>query len=104
MLLRHATPARNLRSILRHGLLTSKSQGKLKVVWTHTASMSDWAAIHTVKRHGGRVEDVVVFELSIPPQWLRRARTGLWYCVRDIPPERMRRLIGFAELAGQSAA
>jgi hypothetical protein len=104
MLLRHATPARNLRSILRLGLLTSKSQGKLKVVWLHTPSLTDWAALHTIKRHGGRVEDVVVFELSIPRQWLRRTRSGLWYSVKDIPPERIRRLIGFAELAGKSAA
>jgi hypothetical protein len=33
LLLRHATPKRNLPSIERLGLLTSKSQGKLPVVW-----------------------------------------------------------------------
>ncbi len=33
MLLRHATPARNLSGIIKAGLLTSKSQGKLPVVW-----------------------------------------------------------------------
>src|SRR4051812_2558070 len=62
MLLRHATPARNLPSIQRAGLLTSKSQGRLPVVWLHAAGKTPWAALHTVRRHGGRVEDVVIIE------------------------------------------
>jgi hypothetical protein len=33
MLLRHATLARNLNSILRRGLLTARSRGKLAAVW-----------------------------------------------------------------------
>ena len=33
MLVRHATPARNLPSVCRVGLLCSKSQGKKPVVW-----------------------------------------------------------------------
>ena len=36
MLLRHATLARNLNSILRHGLLCSYSKGKLAAVWLCT--------------------------------------------------------------------
>ena len=43
MLLRHATLARNLPSIIKAGLLTSKSQGKLPVVWLHTPAKSFWA-------------------------------------------------------------
>jgi hypothetical protein len=55
MLLRHATPARNVPSILARGLLCSRSQGKLKAVWLHSPAASSWATLHTVKRHGGRV-------------------------------------------------
>jgi hypothetical protein len=33
MLLRHATPARNVAGILRAGLLTAKSRGRLAAVW-----------------------------------------------------------------------
>jgi hypothetical protein len=99
MLLRHATPARNLQSIGQSGLLTSKSQGKLPVVWLHSGCKTAWAALHTVKRHGGRIEGVAVIEADVPRRWLRRNRRGLWYCVRDIPPERFRRWISFAELA-----
>jgi hypothetical protein len=102
MLLRHATLRRNLASIQRGGLLCSMSRGKLPVVWLHSASKSSWATLHTVKRHGGRVEGVVILEVEVPRSWLRRNRKRLWYCPRDIPPDRFRRLIAFAELAGAS--
>jgi hypothetical protein len=99
MLLRHATQKRNLPSIERLGLLTSKSKGKLPVVWLHAPTKTAWASLHTVKRHGGRVEDVVVLEVSIPRRWLRRNRRGLWYCTKDIPASRFLSTIRFAELA-----
>ena len=104
MLLRHATPIHNLPSIQRLGLLTSKSQGRRKVVWLHTASKSEWATLHTVKRHGGRVENIVILEVDVPRSWLRRSRRGLRYSVRDVPASRIRRVITFAELAGPVAA
>ena len=48
MLLRHATPARNLTSILRSGLLTSCSQGRLPAVWLGAPSRSSWAVLGTI--------------------------------------------------------
>jgi hypothetical protein len=41
---------------------------------------------------------------DVPRAWLRRNRAGLWYSVRDFPPDRIRRLLSVAELAGASAA
>ena len=82
MLLRHATLIRNLLSIQRHGLLCSKSQGRLKAVWLATEGKSSWAAMHVVERHGGRIEAVVTLEVDVPRSWLRRSRKGLWYCTR----------------------
>ena len=103
MLLRHATPARNLTSILRSGLLTSYSKGKLPVVWACSPSRSSWAVLHAIKRHGGRVETTVVLEVDVPRSWLRRsARKRVWYSPRDIPPERVKRVLCFSELAGAS--
>ena len=102
MLLRHATPRKNLPSIERLGLLASKSQGRLPVVWLHAPSKTAWAMIHVVKRHGGRVEDVVVIELEVPRRWLRRSRKRLWNTPRDVPPARFLRVIDFAEIAGPS--
>ena len=104
MLLRHAAPRKNLPSIGRLGLLCSKSQGRRPVVWLHAASKSAWAVLHTVRRRAGKVEGVVIIEVSIPRCWLRRSRKGLWYCPRDLPPARFCRLIDFAEMAGASAA
>jgi hypothetical protein len=66
MRLRHATFARNLSSILKAGLLCSKSQGKLPVVWLGSAAKSLWAAAHVVHLHGGRIEQVVVLEVTVP--------------------------------------
>jgi len=100
MRLRHATILRHLPGIQRHGLLCSKSQGRLPVVWLHAAAASSWAVLHTIRRHGGRVEGVVILDLDVPRPWLRRSRRGLWYSRRDIPPERTRGLVSFAVLAG----
>jgi hypothetical protein len=49
------------------------------------------------------VQDVVIFEADVPQHWLRRNRRKLWYCPRDVPPVRFRRVIGFGEIAGPSA-
>jgi hypothetical protein len=99
VLLRHATPARNLTGIRHGGLLTSKSRGKLPVVWLHAAGKTPWATLHTVKRHGGRVENVVVLEMDALRRWLWRSKCGLWYCPRDVPPGRIRGLMTFTALA-----
>jgi hypothetical protein len=104
MLLRHATPARNVNSILKAGLLTSKSKGRTPGVWLCSPARSSWAVLHVVRRHGGRVETTVVIECDVPRSWLRRSRNkGLWCSTRDIPPDRLRRVLAFAELAGANA-
>jgi hypothetical protein len=104
MILRHATPARNLNSILRGGLLCSHSRGRLPVVWACSPARSSWVVLHVIRRHGGRVESTVVLEIEVPRRWLRRSKRGLWYCPRDIAPERIRRVLSFAELVGACAA
>jgi hypothetical protein len=104
VLLRHATPARNLNSILRLGLLGCHGKGKLAVVWACSLAKTWWSVIHVVKRHGGRVESTVVLEIDVPRSWLRRSRKGLWYCPRDIPPGRIKRVLTSQELAASPAA
>ncbi len=102
-LLRHATPARNVNAILRAGLLTGKSRGRLAAVWLCSPAKSSWAVHHVVKGHGGRVETTAVLEADVPRGWLRRSRKGLWYCPRDVPPSRLGPIRGFAQLAGAGA-
>jgi hypothetical protein len=96
MRLLHATLARNLASILKRSLLIKKSKGKRKAVWLQAAAKTSWAVLHTVRRHGGPVEQVVVLDVSVPRRWLRRSRRGLWYCPRDIPAGRIRDAVTFA--------
>ena len=36
---------------------------------------------------------------AVPGRFVRRSRKGLWYSVKDIPLDRIRRLFGFVELA-----
>ena len=102
MILRHATLKGRLASILRHGLLCSKSRGRLKAVWLHSPAASTWATIHTVKRHGGRVEDVVILEVRVPRRQLRRGKRRLWYSTADVRPEQILSVVTFAQLAGTS--
>ena len=99
MLTRHATPIRNLPSIQRHGVLCSKSKGRLKAVWLATEGKSSWAAMHVAWRHWARIEAVITLEVDVPRSWLRRSRKGLWYCTRNIRADRIRLLFGFVELA-----
>src|SRR5262245_55824104 len=103
MLLRHATPLRNLPAIQRRGLLCGKSKGKLAVVWLAAPVKTSWSVLHVAGRHGCRIEAVVTLEVDVPRGWLRRARSGLWYCTRDIPADRIRRLFGFVELTRTAA-
>jgi|SRR5579871_359936 len=103
MLLFHATPARNLPSILRAGLLCSKSQGKLPVVWLCVSSKRTWGLLHTIKRHGGRAESTVLLEICVPRRWLKRSsRKGLWICRRDVRADRIRRVLTFQQVAESS--
>jgi hypothetical protein len=88
-----------LPSILKAGPLRSKSQGKLPAVWLGSAARTLRAAAHAVRRHGGRIEQVVVLEVTVPRAWLRRSKKGLWYCPRDAPPERIRGVITFGALS-----
>jgi hypothetical protein len=42
--------------------------------------------------------------VDVPRAWLRKSRKGLWYSVHNVPADRIRRVLSFAELAGAAAA
>ncbi len=103
MLLFHATPARNLAGILKAGLLCSKSQGRLPVVWLCVSSKRSWGLLHTIRRHGGRAESTVILAVSVPRRWLRRSsRKGLWICPRDVSANRIKHVLTFQQVAESS--
>jgi hypothetical protein len=70
----------------------------------HVPAQSFRATLHTIKRHDGRAEAVVILLVDAPREWLRKNRKGLGYSVRDDPADRIRRVLSFTELAGASAA
>lgn len=90
MKLQHTTLARNIPGIMRDGIDPKRSKGRLAAVWLHVPSRKDWAIVHTLTRHGGRVSDVVVLDVTVPRSWLRRsAWRGKYYCTRVIPSDRI---------------
>src|SRR5262245_967293 len=100
-ILYHATPRHNLTSILCRGLLTALSQGALKAVWLCEPDRQHWPRRHAVRRHGGRVEDVIVVRVKVPRAWLKRHgnHAGLWRVGRDIPSVSIHGIRGFRELS-----
>jgi hypothetical protein len=97
--LRHATSRKLVPAIRREGLLVPRSQGRLPAVWLHAPGRSAWAALHTVRRHGGRAEGVVILTVEVPRSCLRHRQRGLWYCPRDVPPGRIATVIDFSAVS-----
>ncbi len=89
MIIRHATPRRNLRSILRSGLLPGLARGKIKAVWLHASGKTSWAIPHVAGRHHVPQDQVVVLEVRVPRSQLRRNRRGVWYCPFIIAPQQI---------------
>lgn len=98
MLVRHATPRRNLPSIRKGGLKTAKSKGKLKVVWVHTPGRTPWAVLHTEMRHKVQGKDIVVIEIRLPRSALKKRGKGLWYTLKDVATATFVREIELAEV------
>jgi hypothetical protein len=64
--------------------------------WRSTAA----AARNSIQqRRCRRIESVVIREVDVPRRWLRKAKGRLWYCPQDVPADRVRRVITFAEIA-----
>jgi hypothetical protein len=68
-------------------------------VWLCSPAQTLWAAHHVIRRHGSRIEQVVVLEVDVPRSWLRRSKRGLWYTLRDVPPTKIGHVITFGELS-----
>lgn len=95
MIIYHTTLVRNLDSILRWGLLTRYAQQGRRAVWACTKSLQFWSFLHVARRHGSVLEGIVTLKLSVPRSWLRRHTTGVYWCPRDIPAERIVEVISY---------
>jgi hypothetical protein len=86
MRLYHTTLRYNLPGINSRGLSTAYSQGKLRAVWLHTEERTAWAFLHCVRRHGGKVEDIVTLEVDVDEEDLKRSSADqLFYTLKDVP-------------------
>lgn len=104
MRLIHVTDAANLDSIKAIGLDHTRATGKRAAVWAVTPSNEPWAILHTLekpraRRAGRTAADHVVLEIEVPRSWLVRYQTGVWYCYRNIPFSRVRKIRNAAETA-----
>ena len=84
MRLFHATPRKNRDSILEHGLLPLRAEGKIQAVWLHTTSKREWAILHTMKRHNVGIDEVDIIAVDIPRSKLTRRWRGLWTCAETV--------------------
>jgi hypothetical protein len=58
--------------------------------------------MHAARRHGGRIEDVIVARVEVPRDWLKQYGgnvRGLYRSSQDIPPRCLRRTVGCGELS-----
>jgi hypothetical protein len=87
-MLNHATTACRLRCIRRRGLLISKADpsAKIRGIWLHSPALSSWAVLHTQRKHGARLAEVVVVEVRVPRSKLTRFRRELWFVRQDLAP------------------
>jgi hypothetical protein len=87
MILRHATTTARAARIREEGFRVAQADpaAKIKGCWFHSKSNSPWGVLHTIRKHGAALEEVVVLEVRIPRRQLTRFRTGLWFTTQDVP-------------------
>jgi hypothetical protein len=95
----HATPTRNLPSILEVGLDPAYARGRLRVVWLHSRGRRAWAIPHVAERHNVPVEAVSIITVRVPRSWLVRRKRGVWTCRDLIRPRFLVAVNPFAHVA-----
>lgn len=81
----HVTPARNAKSILKRGILCSKSKGKLRRIWLCDAERLNWALVHVARHHKTTPDQMRVFTCEVNIFRLRVIRLGVFTLDFDMP-------------------
>ena len=102
--LRHASPRRNLKSILSTGIDPAFHKCSRPEVWLHSSCKTAWAILHTGNRHEVNVNDIAIVTVRVPRSWLRRRRRCVWTVSQVIPPARIISVNPRAALAEASVA
>lgn len=87
MILYHATAEKNVRGILRRGILASKSKGAMRTVWVSTAAKAFRAMAHAQRRQKTKFHQVVLIAIEFRKRHLRAGgKIGLYHTGgRDVP-------------------
>lgn len=102
MILYHASPSANDKSIEARGLLTSFSATARPEIWLHDIAQRPWAVQHVAKRHGCKGRDVTVYKVQISGAKVRKRGRGVYTCSVDIPAVALERSqFRFVTIAGQ---
>jgi len=98
---RHATTFSNYVTIAVDGIQLSGSNGTSgrQAIWLHRPEKTAWAIIHTMHRHGVNLDDIIVLELHLERDKVKRHGRGLWYISEDISPSAIRGVFRGTEIA-----
>lgn len=109
MTLRHCTTRERYERIKDEGLRVSCADpaAKIKGVWMVTPSKTAYGVLHTQRKHGAALADVVVLTLRISPKLrkglrkFRNTSTGYqaYYSVQDIPARAIKQVQPGADFA-----
>ena len=88
----HTTTLKRLASIRQFGFLVTFARQGRRAVWFHSKLKDKWAEAHVRCRHDAYSEDLVHIEVDVPRSWCRRHAGGIWYVLRDVPADRIRRI------------
>jgi len=82
----HCTPRRNLKSIMKRGILTKFHHCIWPCVWLVKKGRIKWAREHVAARHGVPLSDVRTIAVDIDVRRTVRTAEGLHRCDDDIAP------------------
>jgi hypothetical protein len=80
----HVTLAENAEDILEQGILPTCSLGKLQANWYVSRQELEWAILHVSARHDVPVSEIVVCEVAIYFNEVKRTkRPGVFYSFKS---------------------
>lgn len=75
----HVSQSRALDSILTRGLDPNYSTGGYRSVWCAGRNAVCWAILHVAQTRRWQIDDMILFRLSVPFDWLVRTnRPHVW--------------------------
>lgn len=68
-------------------------------MWLCTPGRLLWAWCHVGQHQGCAAGDLAALEVTLPREWVRRWRRGIWLCSSDVLPGQLGRLLTVEEVS-----